>query len=73
MSPTTPWTKPHNTATVDPVALATSNGNKGIADSLASTSQGGANAAFGLAHALPGVGALIAGALLVTCMGMEWQ
>jgi hypothetical protein len=49
------------TTTVDPAALATSNGNKCIADALAATSQGvGIRGAFGLAHALPSVGALIA-------------
>ncbi|KAH0833859.1 glycoside hydrolase family 79 protein [Lanmaoa asiatica] len=69
--PTTAWTRLHNTATVDPAALATSNGNKGIADSLAGTSQG-INGASGLAHALPSVGALIAGAFFVTHMRMRW-
>ncbi|KAF9228223.1 glycoside hydrolase family 79 protein [Gyrodon lividus] len=67
--PTTAYTKLHNTATIDPSVLATSNGNKGLAGSLAGTSKG-VNGAFGLAQALPSLGALIAGALLVTRMGM---
>lgn len=66
-------TKSQNTATIDPSVLATSNGNKAIADELAGTSKGGGvNSAFGLAQALPSVGALIAGALLVARMTMRW-
>lgn len=58
--------------TIDPAALATSNGNKCIADTLVGTSQGGGmSGASGLAHALPGVGVLIAGALFVTRMSMR--
>ncbi|KAF9234870.1 glycoside hydrolase family 79 protein [Melanogaster broomeanus] len=67
--PTTANTQLHNTATINPSALATSNGNKGLADLLASTSRG-SSGAFGLAQALPGLGALVAGALLVTRMSM---
>ncbi|KAF8838073.1 glycoside hydrolase family 79 protein [Paxillus ammoniavirescens] len=66
--PTTAYTKLENTATINPSVLATSNGNKGLADSLAGTSKGGANGAFGLAQAVPSLGALIAGALLVARM-----
>ncbi|KAG6331398.1 hypothetical protein ID866_7691 [Astraeus odoratus] len=64
--PTTAYTKVHNTATIDPSVLATSNGNKGMGDMLAGTSQGKSyNAGLGLAQALPSLGAVIAGALLV--------
>ncbi|KIJ61735.1 glycoside hydrolase family 79 protein [Hydnomerulius pinastri MD-312] len=69
--PTTAYTKVQNTATIDPSVLATSNGNKGLADSLAGTSKGrNFSGAFGLAQALPSVGAVIAGALLVTRMSL---
>ena len=71
--PTTAWTGIYNTATIDPSALAASNGNKGIADALAGTNQGdGINGAFGLAHALPNVGAFIAGVLLIARMHTRW-
>ncbi|KIJ18005.1 glycoside hydrolase family 79 protein [Paxillus involutus ATCC 200175] len=66
--PTTAYTKLQNTATINPSALATSNGNKGLADSLAGTSKGVINGAFGLSQAIPSLGALIAGALLVAGM-----
>ncbi|KIK77729.1 glycoside hydrolase family 79 protein [Paxillus rubicundulus Ve08.2h10] len=66
--PTTAYTKLHNTATIDPSVLATSNGGKGLADSLAGTSKGGINGSLGLAQALPSLGALIVGVLLVARM-----
>ena len=73
MFPTTTWTRLHNTATIDPSAPATSKENRGIADALVGTNQGGgSNGAFGLAHALPSVGALIAGALLITHVNTRW-
>jgi len=60
-SPMTACTELHNTATADPAAPATSNGNNGIADVLAGTSQGDCiSGAFGPAHAIPGFGALVA-------------
>lgn len=64
--PTTAHLKQHNTATIPPAVLATSNGNKGTAGMLGGTSQGRQyNSAFGLAQAVPSLGAVIAGALLV--------
>ncbi|KAI6017864.1 glycoside hydrolase family 79 protein [Pisolithus marmoratus] len=68
--PTTAYTKLHNTATVDPSVLATSNGNMGTADWLAGTSLGSFEngARSGFARAIPSLGAVIAGALLVVRM-----
>ncbi|KIM56993.1 glycoside hydrolase family 79 protein [Scleroderma citrinum Foug A] len=64
--PTTAHLKQHNTATIPPAVLATSNGNKGTANMLGGTSQGQQyGSAFGLAQALPSLGSVIAGALLV--------
>ncbi|KAH7882118.1 glycoside hydrolase family 79 protein [Phlebopus sp. FC_14] len=69
--PTTAYTKLENTATINPSVLATSNGNRGLSDSLAGTSKGTQHSgAFGLSQALPSLGGIIAGALLVTRMGM---
>ncbi|OJA14152.1 hypothetical protein AZE42_09597 [Rhizopogon vesiculosus] len=63
---TTAYTKQHGTATIDPSILATSNGQKGIADSLAGTSEGRQRSnALGFAQALPSLAALLAGALVV--------
>jgi hypothetical protein len=63
-------TKLHNTATVDPSVLATSNGHKGFANHGGTTSKGSGqnNASFGLSQALPSVLALVsmvAGGLMV--------
>jgi len=70
---TTAVMKLHNTATIDPAVLVTSNGNMGMTEELAGTSHGSrVNGAFGIAHALPSVGAIIVGALLVARMNMRW-
>lgn len=59
--PTTAYTKVHNTATINPSVLATSNGNMGTADWLADTSQGSLeNSASSFACAIPSLGAVIA-------------
>jgi hypothetical protein len=63
---TTAYTKLHGTATVDPSILATSNGEKAIAGMLAGTSQGRQMSnAFGIAHAVPSLAAVLAGALMI--------
>ena len=70
---TTAQTNFHNTSTVDPVALDSSNGNKDIADSPAGVNEDqDTNGASGLSYAMSGVGALIAGAFLVNRMGLRW-
>jgi len=62
---TTAYTKLHGTATIDPSVLATSNGEKGLADALAGTSQGRqTSSALGFAQALPSLAAIMAGALM---------
>ncbi|KAH7913618.1 glycoside hydrolase family 79 protein [Hygrophoropsis aurantiaca] len=65
--PTTAYTKLQNTVTIDQAVLATSNGNRGLGDALAGTSNGRQKSgAFGLKHALPAsLGALLAGAFVV--------
>lgn len=63
----------HNTGTIDPSTLAISNRNQGIADAVASTSQGGdVNGTLGFSRALPVVGALVAGAFLIFRMNAVW-
>ncbi|KAG1829911.1 hypothetical protein DFJ58DRAFT_825241 [Suillus subalutaceus] len=64
---TSTYTNLHGpTMTIDPSVLATSNGEKGLADALAGTSQGRQMSnALGLAQALPSLVAVIAGALMV--------
>ncbi|KAG1807867.1 glycoside hydrolase family 79 protein [Suillus subaureus] len=64
---TTTYTNLHGpTITVDPSVLATSNGEKGLADALAGTSQGRQMSnALGFAQALPSLVAVMAGALIV--------
>ncbi|KAH7928005.1 glycoside hydrolase family 79 protein [Leucogyrophana mollusca] len=65
--PTTAYTKFENTATIDQAVLATSNGNRGLSDSLAGTSKGRQmSGAFRLRHALPAsLGAFLVGVLAV--------
>ncbi|KAG2065347.1 glycoside hydrolase family 79 protein [Suillus decipiens] len=54
------------TFTIDPSVLATSNGEKGLADALAATSQGRQmSSALGIAQVLPSLVAVLAGALIV--------
>jgi len=68
--PTTAYTKTENTVTVDQAVLATSNGERGVSGALGGTSKGrGVNSAFGLSQALPSIGAIVAGALIVGRLG----
>ena len=70
--PTAAQTNLHNTSTVDPVALDSSNRNKDIADAPAGENEDrDTNGAFGLSYAISGVGALIAGAFLVNRIGLR--
>lgn len=64
---TTAYTDIHGpTVTIDPSVLATSNGEKGLADALAGTSKGRQmNSALGFAQALPSLFAVMAGALVI--------
>lgn len=63
---TTAYTKMHGTATIDPSVLATSNGEKGIADTLSGTSEGRRrSSALRSAQALPSLAAVLAGALMI--------
>ena len=64
----------HDTGMIDPSTLTISNGNQGIANAVASISQGGGiNGALGFSHALPVVGALqVAGASFIIRMNAVW-
>ncbi|KAG1733524.1 glycoside hydrolase family 79 protein [Suillus lakei] len=64
---TTAYTNLHGpTITIDPSVLATSNGEKGLADALAGTSKGRQmSSAPGFAQALPSLIAVMAGALVI--------
>jgi hypothetical protein len=65
--PTTAYTNLHGpTMTIDPSVLATSNGERGLADALAGTSQGRQmSSALGFAQVLPSLAAVMTGALIV--------
>ncbi|KAG1777941.1 glycoside hydrolase family 79 protein [Suillus placidus] len=64
---TTTYTNHHGpTVTIDPSVLATSNGEKGLADALVGTSKSRQmSSALGFAQALPSLVAVMAGALVV--------
>ncbi|KIM41887.1 glycoside hydrolase family 79 protein [Hebeloma cylindrosporum] len=72
--PTTAETRTHNTVTVDPSLLATSNGHTGMGKRLGSTSVGSANAAETGALTRSSVGAMLAGALVgsMLVVGGTW-
>ncbi|OBZ74677.1 Beta-glucuronidase [Grifola frondosa] len=63
---TTAWTKTMHTATMDPAALATSNGHMGMGGKLGSTSKG-SNGAMKAAGVYPSMVALMG---MVACAGM---
>jgi len=73
--PTTAETRTHNTVTVDPAVLATSNGHTGMGKRLGSTSAGSANGATETgALTRSSVGAMLVGALVgsMLVLGGTW-
>ncbi|KAJ7057387.1 glycoside hydrolase family 79 protein [Mycena amicta] len=69
--PTTAKTQTHNTATVDPLVLATSNGHDGSIDGMGSTSRGKKSNGASRTTTSAGAAAVLAG--LVFGAGMMWR